>query len=91
MLWLRSLLWTLLLPGVVVGYVPWAVFGLDRLGWEWSLDFLAGAVVVAAGLAHFAPCIFGSPPTERGTLPPFIPPRHLLFRGLSLYLRNPIR
>ena len=25
---LRSLLWTILLPGMVAGYVPWTVFGL---------------------------------------------------------------
>ena len=39
MLWLRSLLWTILLPGVVAGYVPWTVFGLDRVGWEWRPGF----------------------------------------------------
>ncbi len=27
---LRSLLWTLLLPGMVAGYIPWRVFGLAR-------------------------------------------------------------
>jgi hypothetical protein len=26
---LRSLLWTILLPGVVAGHVPWRFFGLD--------------------------------------------------------------
>ena len=49
MLWLRSLLWTILLPGVVAGYVPWAVFGLDRVRWEWNGGFLAGVLIVAAG------------------------------------------
>jgi hypothetical protein len=26
----RSLLWTILLPGVFAGYVPWRYFGLSR-------------------------------------------------------------
>ncbi len=48
-LWLRSLLWTILLPGVVAGYLPWAVFGLDRVRWEWNAGFLAGVLIVAPG------------------------------------------
>jgi len=28
---LRSLVWTILLPGIVAGYVPWRFFGLDRV------------------------------------------------------------
>jgi hypothetical protein len=44
---LRSLVWTLLLPGVVAGYLPWRFFGLR----EARLDFgnplhLAGLLVL---------------------------------------------
>ena len=28
---LRSLLWTILLPGIVAGYVPWRFFGVDHV------------------------------------------------------------
>jgi hypothetical protein len=38
---LRSLLWTLLLPGAVAGYLPWRFFGLDRAAFR-----LAGPVDV---------------------------------------------
>jgi hypothetical protein len=27
---LRSLLWMILPPGVIAGYVPWLLFGLDQ-------------------------------------------------------------
>ena len=89
-LWLRSLLWTILLPGVVAGYVPWAVFGLDRVRWEWNAGFLAGVLIVAAGAALLAACVVEFARSGRGTLSPVDPPRHLVVRGLYRYVRNPM-
>ena len=90
MLWLRSLLWTILLPGVVAGYVPWTVFELDRLGWEWRPGFLAGALIVAAGVSLLVACVIEFARTGRGPLSPLDPPRHLGGRGLYRYVRNPM-
>ena len=28
---LRSLLWTVLLPGMIAGYIPWRYFGLSQV------------------------------------------------------------
>jgi protein-S-isoprenylcysteine O-methyltransferase Ste14 len=89
-LWLRSLLWTILLPGVVAGYVPWTFFALNRIGWEWRPGFLAGALIVAAGVLLLAACVIEFARSGRGTLSPVDPPRHLVVRGLYRYVRNPM-
>jgi protein-S-isoprenylcysteine O-methyltransferase Ste14 len=88
---LRSLLWTILLPGVVAGYVPWTFFGLDRVRANWTGPaFLAGALCVTAGAALLAACIVEFARSGRGTLSPVDPPRHLVVRGLYRYVRNPM-
>jgi len=91
MLALRSLLWAILLPGVVAGYVPWTFFGLDRTRADpTSAVFLTGAACITAGAALLTACIVEFARTGRGTLSPIDPPRHLVVRGLYRYVRNPM-
>src|SRR5438876_4122683 len=59
---LRSLLWTILLPGVFAGYVPWRFFGLGRTQ-------LLGLVCIGMGVALLAACIFEFARSGRGALP----------------------
>lgn len=91
LLFLRSALWTVLLPGVFAGYVPWRVFGLNRvqIGWSDPIDGL-GVVITGVGVALLAICIFEFARSGRGTLSPVDPPRHLVVRGLYRYVRNPM-
>jgi protein-S-isoprenylcysteine O-methyltransferase Ste14 len=88
---LRSLLWTILMPGAVAGYVPWRHFGLAHARIDRS-DPLAvlGLLCAAGGTALLATCIFEFARTGRGTLSPVDPPRHLVVRGLYRYVRNPM-
>lgn len=90
-LFLRSLLWTMLFPGVVAGYVPWRFFGVDRIRFE-SLDALqmAGLLCAALGVALLTACIVEFARSGRGTLSPVDPPRELVVRGLYRYVRNPM-
>ena len=88
---LRSLLWTILLPGMVAGYVPWTVFGLRHARLEPADPFGALALaVIVLGIALLAACIFEFARSGRGTLSPVDPPRHLVVRGLYRYVRNPM-
>lgn len=87
----RSLLWTVLFPGFFAGYVPWRYFGLSGL----RLDFgdpiqLLGLLLVAAGVALLATCIWEFARSGRGTLAPLDPPTVLVVRGLYRYVRNPM-
>jgi protein-S-isoprenylcysteine O-methyltransferase Ste14 len=88
---LRSLLWTVLLPGMVAGYVPWRYFGLsrDRINPSDPLHLL-GLAAAACGAGLLAVCIFEFARSGRGTLSPVDPPRDLVVRGLYRYVRNPM-
>jgi protein-S-isoprenylcysteine O-methyltransferase Ste14 len=88
---LRSLLWTILLPGFFAGYVPWRYFGLDRAWRDLSgPDRALGLVCLGVGAVLLAACEFEFARSGRGTLSPVDPPRHLVVRGLYRYVRNPM-
>ena len=91
LLFLRSALWTVLLPGVFAGYLPWRFFGLDRVRLDWSdpIDIF-GVLIAALGVTFLAACIFEFARSGRGTLSPIDPPRRLVVRGLYRYVRNPM-
>ena len=88
---LRSLLWTVLLPGVVAGYVPWRYFGVrsaqPRLA---NPVHVLGMVLIVAGVVLLAACIWEFFKRGRGTLSPVEPPRELVVQGLYRYVRNPM-
>ena len=88
---LSSLLWTILLPGVVAGYVPWTFFGLRDTVVDLSRPGqLLGLSIILAGAALLAACIFEFARSGRGTLSPVDPPKRLVVRGLYRYVRNPM-
>jgi protein-S-isoprenylcysteine O-methyltransferase Ste14 len=90
-LFLRSLFWTVAMPGVVAGYVPWALFGLREARFE-ANDLLqvVGFACALAGVALLLACIVEFARIGRGTLSPVDPPRALVVRGLYRYVRNPM-
>ena len=92
-MWLvvRSLLWTVLLPGFFAGYVPWRYFGLNRVQLEVSNPgHVLGLSCIALGAVLLGACIVEFARSGRGTLSPVDPPRHLVIRGLYRYVRNPM-
>jgi protein-S-isoprenylcysteine O-methyltransferase Ste14 len=88
---LRSLLWTLLLPGLFAGYVPWRFFGLSRAKVSLSNPAqLLGILCIGLGAVLLGACIVQFARSGRGTLSPVDPPRRLVVRGLYRYVRNPM-
>jgi protein-S-isoprenylcysteine O-methyltransferase Ste14 len=86
----RSLLWTVLLPGVFAGYVPWRYFGIARVRPPFTITQLMGLLCIAAGALLLAACIIEFARRGRGTLSPADPPQHLVVAGLYRYVRNPM-
>ena len=88
---LRSLLWTILLPGFFAGYVPWRYFGLRQTALDLTRPaHAAGVCCIALGATLLVACIVEFARTGRGTLSPADPPRHLVIRGPYRYVRNPM-
>jgi protein-S-isoprenylcysteine O-methyltransferase Ste14 len=90
-LFVRSAFWTIAMPGIVAGYVPWRIAGRDFEPRELLTPaHLLGCVVVAVGAALLAACIVEFARSGRGTLSPVDPPTRLVVRGLYRYVRNPM-
>ena len=90
MLWLRTILFTLLVPGTVLVLVPLA---LVRLEVGPRLDLgparYLGLVPLLAGLAVILWCFADFIRRGRGTPAPYDPPRELVVAGLYRWVRNP--
>ena len=89
-LWLRTVVFTLLVPGTVLGVIPFALteggYGphLQLGGMHWL-----GFVLLAPGCAIILSCFADFVRRGRGTPAPYDPPRQLVITGLYQYVRNP--
>jgi protein-S-isoprenylcysteine O-methyltransferase Ste14 len=87
----RSLLWVILMPGIVAGYVPWRFFGVrEALAQRIGVVGAIGLLCMTLGVALLAACVWEFARRGRGTLSPVDPPRQLVVRGLYRYVRNPM-
>jgi protein-S-isoprenylcysteine O-methyltransferase Ste14 len=88
---LRTALFTLLVPGTVVGLVPWLILrgtgGVEIA--EGALPFL-GFGLIGLGLVVYLRCAYDFTFAGRGTPFPLDPPREFVARGLYRYTRNPM-
>lgn len=91
MIFLKNLLFSVLVPGTVAGLVPWRI--LTSAG-EWQLPHsrvaaLPGLILLLAGLVIYLRCVtdFGA---AGGTPAPIDPPKQLVVRGLYRFSRNPM-
>jgi protein-S-isoprenylcysteine O-methyltransferase Ste14 len=89
-LWVRSVVFALLLPGTVVLVVPMILASNDgghvEIGaWNWL-----GTPLVAIGAAALCWCIADFARHGQGTLAPVDPPRFVVRSGLYRHVRNPM-
>jgi protein-S-isoprenylcysteine O-methyltransferase Ste14 len=88
----RALLAVVLLPGVLVWYVPYEILLASNklhLPPISASAVAAGLLALAGTLIHLV-CIWDFFATGKGTLAPVDPPRHLVVVGLYRYTRNPM-
>jgi protein-S-isoprenylcysteine O-methyltransferase Ste14 len=92
-LWLllKNLLFTVLVPGFVVGWVPLHWFE-RRARWPetWWWPHWLGAALFALGAALFLWCQGVFMIRGQGTPAPFDPPRKIMRRGPYKWVRNPM-
>ncbi len=89
--WIRTLLFTFLVPGTVAGYLPWRIIEREHgahvpAGGAWWL----GVLPLALGLSGYLWCAWDFTFAGRGTPLPLDAPRKLVVRGLYRYVRNPM-
>ena len=87
-LFLKNLLFTVLIPGTVGVYIPL------RLAGDWQAasgrDWLLAAPLLAMGALLYLWCAWNFAVTGRGTPAPIDPPKKLIVRGPHKYVRNPM-
>jgi protein-S-isoprenylcysteine O-methyltransferase Ste14 len=84
----RNLVFTIVVPGLGGAWVPWLI--LTRHGHAPGPAAWEAAVVIAAGLALYAWCVWNFAVVGRGTPGPWDAPSRFVAAGPYRYVRNPI-
>lgn len=88
LLFVKSLIFTVLVPGTVAGLIPIFVFPHDAV--EVSAITLTGVAFLFVGVSIYLWCLWDFAIAGRGTPAPIDPPKKLVVRGLYKYCRNPM-
>jgi protein-S-isoprenylcysteine O-methyltransferase Ste14 len=87
---LKSLLFLILVPGLLLGYFPCSIAATDvELFDPGILSALAFPLWLSGGTAMLW-CFWNFTVNGRGTPAPYDPPKELVFTGLYNYVRNPM-
>jgi protein-S-isoprenylcysteine O-methyltransferase Ste14 len=85
-----SLVFLVVVPGMVAGLVPWLLTGWDAAGDVPVPLVVAGAVLVAAGVGALLHAFARFVAEGLGTPAPVAPTERLVVGGLYRYVRNPM-
>lgn len=88
LLFVKNLLFTVLVPGTVAVYVPVYIF--DHPPPDFSASALLAGVALITGVLIYAWCLWDFATFGGGTPAPIDPPKSLVIRGLYKYTRNPM-
>lgn len=84
-----SLIFTVVVPGAVAGYIPYLVGSQNAAGADRGLPGILGLIIVGIGAAIYFWCLFDFI-RARGTPAPIAPTEEMVHRGLYRYVRNPM-
>jgi len=92
LLFVKNLLFTVLVPGIAAVYVPLRIaggsFSLTSSSWGWRQ--VVAVVPLLLGTAIYLACIWGFATVGQGTPAPIDAPKRLVAVGLYRYVRNPM-
>lgn len=89
---LKTLLWSVFVPGTVTILVPYWLLSsrAEPLSFDLSVFRFIGLLPIACGLLVYLRCAWDFTFTGKGTPAPFDPPKEIVVRGLYRYVRNPM-
>lgn len=89
---LKTILWSVLVPGSLTVLVPYLLLssGRELFTFRISAFRFAGLIPIAVGALFYIRCAWDFTFTGRGTPAPFDPPKEVVVRGLYRYVRNPM-
>lgn len=92
MILVKTLLFTILVPGTVLVAIPYLLFRDDAEGLSASPAGLRwlGLIPIAAGALIYFRCAWDFGRTGRGTPNPLDPPKTVVVNGLYRFVRNPM-
>lgn len=85
---IKNLIFTIVVPGTVAGYVPWLIVRGDALAAP--IWLILGSALFIIGAAVYLWCVWDFATVGRGTPAPIDAPKELVIRGLYRYTRNPM-
>jgi protein-S-isoprenylcysteine O-methyltransferase Ste14 len=92
MLFLKSVLFTILVPGTVTIVIPYFIVpqgSAVNLG-HWTAQQWLGLIAIVLGATILLRCVWEFATVGRGTLADIDPPKELVVQGLYRYVRNPM-
>jgi len=89
---LKTLLWSVFVPGTVTILVPYILLQSNFKSFpvELSSFRFLGLVPITSGALLYLWCAWDFTFTGKGTPAPFDPPKEIVVRGLYRYVRNPM-
>ena len=92
MTWLKTLIFTVVVPGTVTIYVPRWLLSTEQFqpSFDLGLAHYLGLVLITLGAAIYGWCAWDFTFSGKGTPAPIDPPKELVVRGLYRYTRNPM-
>jgi len=90
---LKTLLFTILVPGTVTVFIPYLLLSSGIQQWfpvKFGVVRFLGPVPMLMGILIYLRCAWDFTFTGRGTPAPIDPPKELVVKGLYRYVRNPM-
>jgi protein-S-isoprenylcysteine O-methyltransferase Ste14 len=91
-LFLKSFLFTVLVPGTVAVYIPFLIVDnpTHTINSHWGVSQILALLPLLIGTAIYGWCLSDFAHRGRGTPAPIDAPKHLVVNGLYSYVRNPM-
>jgi protein-S-isoprenylcysteine O-methyltransferase Ste14 len=89
---LKTLIFTILVPGTVTIYIPYLLLSSATAAQRMPLGVFRyfGVILILIGATFYFRCAWDFTFTGRGTPAPIDPPKELVVKGLYRYVRNPM-